>query len=187
MTERRQAVRRQAITVVVGKTEFVANPLFWMARNDLGNEILRQYAELTNESIKAFADDSGVPQLTLIIGDKLKDPMKVLSMGYPEVDGWPDMTWDEILELILASCDVNGLENLKTLVDPNSPAPTNLGGISGSGENNQENTPKTQSSPDSDSLDSPEEKPQNSPTENSQLSSTSGNDSEPPSDTGDSH
>lgn len=187
MTERRRAVKTEPIVVEVynGDT-FTAQPLYWLDRNELGSEILRQYGDSTNEAIKSFMDESGTPQLSLELNDKLKDPIKVLEMAYPEVKGWKDkrLTWPEILELIFASLEVNSLERLKDLVDPNWSAPEKNGGTS-SGEADQTNTQNEQSTPDSDSPDSPTPTLLNSPTTSSPPSSKSGSDSEPQSDTGD--
>ena len=160
MAERRQAHRREPIEVQVRDRVLEAHPLPWMKRNDLGNEIMRQYSELLNSSLRAVRggeDEDAPPQLQMYLNDKLTDPVAVLRMGYPRVnfdeDFFQELDYDEILELIYASMDVNQLDSLRHLVDPNSLTPTNDGGTSSEGQTPTEDSPSPQSSPDSDSQD----------------------------------
>lgn len=182
MTERRQVARQGPIEVeVLDGTVFEAHPLPWLERNDLGTEILVQYQEVTNEAIRAYVDPEGVPQLDLLLNDKLKDPVKVLKIAYPNADdgAFDKLTWPEILELIYAACDINGHGNLKPLIDPNSAAPTSNGGKNSSGMDELlKGILKMPYTPDSSSPDSPEEKPSDSPTTSSTPSSTNGNSSD---------
>jgi hypothetical protein len=190
MADRRQVARQGPIEVeVLDGTVYEAHALPWLERNDLGAEILQQYQEVTNSAIKAYVDPDGVPQLDLLLNDKLKDPVKVLKLAYPHVEdgAFDKLTWPEILELIYAACDINGHGNLRPLIDPNFPTPTSNGGKSSSGMGEVlADILKTQSTQDSDSLDSPEEEPSDSPTMNSMPSLTNGNSNDGQSDTGDS-
>lgn len=175
MTERRRAAKLEPIIVELEDgNEYLAHPLPWMDRNDLGNEILKQYNELTNDAIKSFVGEDGTPQLDLMLNDKLKDPAAILKLAYPQVAEWPKLTWPEILELIYAACDVNGLENLRQLIDPNSRTPDKVGGTNSSGED-QIDTQKTPFTEDSDSSDLTEPESSNSPTLSSPISSPSTN------------
>ncbi|HET7712989.1 MAG TPA: hypothetical protein VFK94_00055, partial [Patescibacteria group bacterium] len=112
--------------VVVRDREFEAHPLPWMKRNDLGNEIMRQYSELLNSSMRAYTSEDTSPQLELYLNDKVQDPIQLIKLGYPswrDEDFLNDLDYDELLELIFASLEVNRLESLRDLVDPNSNTP----------------------------------------------------------------
>jgi hypothetical protein len=171
MVERRRVAKRESITVEFDDgVTLEAKPLRWMDRNDLGNEIVGQFIDVTNLQIKAYTDPEGVPQMQAYAQDKLKDPLKILQMGYPDEDEskYSDRTWGEILELILASMDVNGLAHIRNLVDPNSPAPVPDGGKNDSGQNEESETPKMPSMQGSDSPDLTDPELSTSPTQNSQ-------------------
>jgi hypothetical protein len=159
MGERRQVHRREPIEIVLddGRT-FVVKPLPWMQRNDLGSEILRQNTEALNESVRLYMDpELNLPQLEMRLNDKITEPNKILLLIFPDlsVEDFDNLDFEEITALMLASLDVNHLNHLAPLVDPNSPAPNLIGGITSSEEGQTEETgPKIESSPDSSSLDS---------------------------------
>lgn len=171
MVERRQAQRRQPIEIEVRERVVEARPLPWMKRNDLGNEIMRQYSEMLNSTLKSYVEDRTdkpeseepiVPQLEIYLNDKIKDPGAVVRLGYPdyyntEADDqfFDKLDYGEMLDLIYASLDVNHLETLKELVDPNSLAPASSGGPSSPGED-QSDTPSQPSTQDSSSQESDE-------------------------------
>lgn len=171
MAERRQATRREPIEIEIQGDDrvFVAEPLPWIQANDLGGEIVKQNADAFNHYVQMYVDeDSGLPQLEAQLKKKLSDWNAVLRMAYPNVDDkqWTEprvLSLDECADLVLAALDVNHLEHIKHLVDPNSPTPMLDGGISTStsGEDGQ----KTTSTPDSGSVDSPEPTPLPSPAE----------------------
>lgn len=157
MSERRQATRRTPIEVELEDGRiFTARPLPWMEANDLGNVILQEQAASANDAVRLFMEDN-VPQLAVTLQLKVKDWQAVLDRAYPEVtrEEWsnprvPDR--DECAALVIASLDVNNLEHLKQLVDPNSPTPTTLGGNDILELAGQETTgQKTPSTPDSSS------------------------------------
>lgn len=160
MAERRQAARREPIEIEVEDgREFIARPLPWMQANDLGNEIIRQNTESANEFVKMWVNDVGLPELQMQFSQKIKDWHTVLKLAFPEVteEQWTKprvLDAGECAELVLASLDVNHLEQIKHLVDPNSPALTNLGGTDTSPET-EGNGQKTPSTPDSESAGSP--------------------------------
>lgn len=165
MTERRQAARREPIEIEVADGRvFTAHPLPWMVANDLGNEIVRQNLEAANDLVKLWVNDAGLPEIEMKFQQKISDWQTVLRIAFPDV---ADEVWrtprvlssGECAELLLASLEVNHLEHLKHLVDPNSPTPTMTGGndsleaiVAGSGT-------KIASTPDSASVDSPERIP----------------------------
>ena len=167
MAERRQAHRREPIEVEIQDEVVTARPRPWLERNDIGNEIMRQYAELLNSSIQAYKNPgTDTPQLSLYLNDKIKDPVAVVVMGYPEleerVDWLNSLDYDELLELVYATLEVNRLETLRELVDPNYQTPMRNGGTSSSGtEEGMTDTQSQPSSPDSSSQESPEEKSSN--------------------------
>jgi hypothetical protein len=171
MAERRRVAKRASIIIELDDgITLEAKPLQWMDRNDLGNEIVEQFIEVTNLQIKAYTDPEGVPQMQAYAQDKLKDPLKILRMGYPgeEESKYSHRTWGGILELILASMDVNGLSHIRNLVDPNFQAPVPDGGKNDSGQNEESETPKTPSMQGSDSPALTESELSTSPTQNSQ-------------------
>ena len=140
MGERRQVHRREPIEVVFddGKT-YLARPLPWTARNDLGDEILQQNLEAVNEAVKIFVTDvdgTQVPQLSGVMKNKITDWSSVLRKAFPDIEviEFSSYTNEELAELTIASLEVNGLEHLRDLVDPNSPTPMLPGGTSFSAE-----------------------------------------------------
>lgn len=162
MTERRQIARREPIEVELADGRvFIARPLPWMVANDFGQEVLRQNTDSANDFIQMYVTDAGLPQLEMKFQQKINDWKSVLSIVYPDVpeDYWNTPSWpsgEECAELALVACEVNHLGQLKHLIDPNSQTPMNLGGIVSSG---MEQTPpgeKTESTPDSASVGSPE-------------------------------
>lgn len=164
MPERRQATRREPIEIEVedGRV-FTAHPLPWMQANDLGNEIVKQNMEAANDFVHMWINDEGLPELQMQFQVKIKDWHTPLKMAFPEVteEQWTEpavLSADECASLLLASLDVNHLEHIKHLVDPNSPTPTNLGGTATSPEP-EGNGQKTESTADSESTASPEPMP----------------------------
>jgi len=131
MTERRRAARREPIEVeVVDGRVFTSVPLPWMAANDLGDEIIRQNAESVNNSVRLYMDGN-IPQLEAALGVKIKNWKAVLDLAFPndvETLNTNPLSPDENAELVLAALEVNHLEHLRPLVDPNSPPPTENGG-----------------------------------------------------------
>jgi hypothetical protein len=131
--DRRQAHRREPIEVVMDDGRvFEARPLPWLDRNALGALIVQQTLADLNEMVRVYVDpETTAPQLDLEFSEKLKDPIPVLRLIYPdrEVGDFTDLTRDEITELLLAGVDVNGLERIRHLVDPNSQTPMLNGGI----------------------------------------------------------
>lgn len=155
MSERRQVFRREPIIVAFENgREFEARPLSWLQRNDLGNEIVTQSAQVINEFVSVWVDEtSGLPQLEAKFHEKLIDPVAVIARAYPSVDkaDLAELTFDELMELIYAALEVNHLNHLKPLVDPNYPTPTKLGGTDTSEGMTILDGQKTESSLDSSS------------------------------------
>jgi hypothetical protein len=164
MAERRQATRRKPIEVEVedGRV-FTAHPLPWMQANDLGSEIVNQNLENANQLVRMWISDEGLPQLQMQFQKKISNWQSILRMAFPEVS---DEMWttprvldeSECAELMLAALDVNHLEHIKHLIDPNSPTPTIPGGKSISLEP-EGNGAKIESTADLDSQDSQESTP----------------------------
>jgi hypothetical protein len=136
MSEQRQAHRRESIvTEIDEKLSFEAKPLQWQARNDFGNSIVQQHAQSVNEAVKLYVDpDTDVPQLEAKLYERVQDPMALLALAYPEVkaDAYRNLTWRQLIELLLAALDVNELQHLKRIIDPNSQPPTENGGTQSS-------------------------------------------------------
>jgi len=133
MAERRQAARRAPIEVELqdGRV-FTAEPLPWMEANDLGNLILQEQAASANDAVRLYMEDN-LPQLEVSLRLKVMDWQPILRKCYP---GITDAQWsdpaapsrDECADLVIASLEVNNLEHLAPLVDPNFQTPTNRGG-----------------------------------------------------------
>jgi hypothetical protein len=157
MNERRQATRRTPIEVELedGRV-FTAHPLPWMVANDLGHEIVRQNLEASNDFVKMLINDEGIPQLEMQFAKKINDWNTLLKMAYPDepdekIHTPKDPSLDESADLILAALDVNHLEHVKHLVDPNFQPPMNPGGTTSSQETEGANGAKTGFTPSSDS------------------------------------
>jgi hypothetical protein len=134
MSERRQVHRREPIIVELdGGREFEARPLPWLKRNELGNEIVTQGVGRVNEFVRMYVEENDVgkviPQLEMTFIDRLSNYPKILQMAYPQYEAtlFDDLSFEEILELIGASLEVNKLEPLRPLIDPNSPSPMETG------------------------------------------------------------
>jgi hypothetical protein len=128
MSERRRVHRREPIEVEFDNGRVVVvSPLPWLQRNDMGDEIIVQFAELTNRAVSVFVDpETNLPKLEAVLGEKLVDYQKILAMCVPDED-CSTLDYSEVLELIYASLEVNGLENLRRLVDPNFRSPMMIG------------------------------------------------------------
>lgn len=170
MSERRQATRREPIEVEVRDHVYVARPLPWQTAGDLGNAIIQQGLSAVNDSVRLYMQDD-VPQLEMRLGQKITDWYSLLKIGYPDDDFRElGLDIDECAVLVIASLEVNHLEHLTDLVDPNALPPMSDGGTSFLSGIPQETGPKIESSPGSSSADSPDLKSLPSPAENSSQS-----------------
>ena len=164
MAERRQAARREPIeTELQDGRVFTAHPLPWMVANDLGNEIVRQNLEAANDLVKLWVGDAGLPEIQMQFEKKISDWKALFVIAYPnepeeKFNDPQQPSLDESADLILAALDVNHLEHVKHLVDPNYQPPMTPGGIASLATEGESST-KTASTPDSGSVDSAEAKP----------------------------
>lgn len=132
--ERRQAFRREPIIVDLDEsgTNFVTvAPITWERRNDFGSAVIHQSTIQVNEAIRLFVDGD-VPQLEASYADKFTDGQELLKLGLPEseFEKLPsELYYNQVLELLFAILEVNQLEHLRPLLDPNFQAPTESGGI----------------------------------------------------------
>ena len=160
---RRQVHRRKPIVLTTEEgREFIARPLPWQQRNDLGQEVLQQNVAATNEAVRLIHDEAGVAQVEARLSEPLSDPLEVLKKGYPQSrpQDFEGLSYDELFDLIHATLDVNHLERLWRLLDPNSSPPEKTGGENSSGERTAQEQPtgaKTESTVDSSSQDSTED------------------------------
>lgn len=173
MSERRQAHRQEPIEVEIREEVVEARPLPWMQRNDLGNEVIQQYTHMLNSTMRSYINkETGAPEIEMMLNDKLHDPIRVVKLGYPELEVKSEWEYPEIYELIYASLDVNELAHLKDLVDPNYQTPTSNGGQNSSGMASRvRDILNPESSPNSDSPESQEPKSEDSTMEKSSTSS----------------
>lgn len=186
MTERRQAHRREPIIVEIRGEDVEVRPLPWTQRNDLGNALITQYTEMLNSTMRSYVNpDTGAPEISMYLNDKLSDPVAIIKMGIADLEVKDEWEYPELYEFIYAILDVNDLGHLKHLVDPNSLTPTSDGGKSLSGMESRVIDIQSQLSlPDSESSESESETSGDSPMEKSSTSSESGTDSSGTSDGG---
>lgn len=152
MTERRQAHRREPIEAEVRGKVFVAEPLPWMTSGDLGSEIIKQNADATNNAVRLYMDGD-IPQLEMSLIRKISDWDALLKIAFPknESKDWAGFDVDECALLALTAMEVNHLEYLNHLVDPNLPALTPNGGNESSEIPETGLGQKTESTPNSSS------------------------------------
>lgn len=183
MPERRQAHRRETIEVEISTGDvWEVKPLPWTTRNDLGDIIVKQNQDSINDLVRLYytdVDGTQLPQLELMFSQKIRDWLPIFRIQFPEapVERFSDLTFDDCVELAIASLDINGLGDLKNLVDPNSQTQVPSGGTGILGLLGM-NGPKDEPSLDSESSASPEPTPLISPTPNSETSSTNTTNSE---------
>ena len=125
---RRRVFRRESVTIELESgLELVARPLPWQQRNDFGDLIMQDYLKAMNESLQAIAsEDESTPQLIGALADKLRNLDGMFKAAFPEViddDLITSLTYEEILNCIMVALDVNKLDKLKPLIDPNFQAP----------------------------------------------------------------
>lgn len=164
MAERRQAARREPIEISTedGRV-FTAHPLPWMQASDLGNNILEQNIQSANELVHLWVNDAGLPELQMKFSQKITDWQTPLRLAYPNEpeEKWHepfDLSSDELAEILLVALEVNHLEHIKHLVDPNSPTPMKPGGTNTS-QATEGNGTRTESTLNSDSPVSAEPTP----------------------------
>jgi hypothetical protein len=169
--EVRQAFKRTPIEIDLGGEVISVGPVPWEQRNDFGNEVIRQHLEILNEGVKIYLDpETSAPQLEAKLNEKFTDPGVLLRLGleekvYEQIKSRP-MFQNQVVVILLAIAEVNELQQLYPLLDPNLEAPTTLSGLlwqiveeARSGEDTQ----KTESGPDSSSQDSAEQSSEPSP------------------------
>jgi hypothetical protein len=153
MADRRQAVRREPIIVEVRGKEYAAHPLDWIAAGGLGNEVIQQNTNAVNNAVRQYMDGE-IPQLQMALRRKMEDWDTFLRIGYPEAEKgeFEHYDLDECFELGKATLEINHLEYLIELIDPNSPPPTVNGGTETSAEGDGQKIESTPSSSSSDSV-----------------------------------
>ena len=162
MSDRRQAFRREPIEIDLGGNQVISvGPISWINRNNFGNEVMRQHSEILNDALRIYVDESvenAVPQLQAKFAEKFSDPYALFKLGLDAETNarvlqiGDELTFEQIVAILLAICDVNNMGQLHPLLDPNALAPTPLGGLIASlaaGEDIQ----KTESGLDSSSQD----------------------------------
>lgn len=172
MSDRRQAFRREPIELWLDdKTMISIGPIPWEKRNDFGNELVRQNTEIINEAVRIYVDEeSGLPHLEAKLGEKFSNPLALFELGLDpmvfEVVRGLKLYQNQVVEILLVICEVNDLEKLKVMIDPNLMAPTPIGGLLSALAAKGDDTLKEESGPDSSSQDSPENQSGPSPIPN---------------------
>lgn len=101
---------------------FTAAPLPWRKRNDLGNLINSSYMDSITEAIRAFTEDGErVPEVKVNFRESLFDWEGVFKLSYPTEDAAEFEKLDiyEMREVLCGALEVNGLESLRYMIDPN--------------------------------------------------------------------
>lgn len=157
MPERRQAFRPEPVELEFSDGFILSiGPVPWPKRNDFGNEVIQQYVENLNEAVRAYIDtETGTPQLVARMGEKFTDPATLLRLGllpgaFEQIEK-RDLYFQEVVQILLAICDVNDLKKLRPLIDPNLETPTLVGGSLSPTVEEGTNSPKIESGPDSSS------------------------------------
>lgn len=177
MPERRQAFRREPIEIELDEdTVLSIVPVPWERRTDFGNEAIKQHVQIMNEAVRTYVSDDGLPQLEMKLAEKFSDPRELLRLGlssevYEQI-AERELYTNQIVEILMAICELNGLDQLKPLLDPNVVSPTTLGGMLSSAMAGNE-TPKTESGVDSSQPESVEKSSETSPIPNLVPSSVS--------------
>lgn len=162
MTDRRQAFRREPIEVDLGGEVISIAPIPWLRRNDFGNEIMRQHSQILNEALQLYVTsdaEDAVPQIEAKFAEKFTDPFALFKLGLDEPtyerlkELGSELYDNQIVEILLAICDVNKLNTLHPLIDPNSLTPSPVGGVISQLVEGEGSTPKTESGPDSSQLE----------------------------------
>ena len=138
MTEGRRVTRREPITttVVLGggkEVEFIAHPLPWRKRNDFGEALNSMYSAALNEELKIDTNAEGVA-VGLVGGffDAHMDYPGLFTLGYSTYDDelnaiepaaaltktFDQLDFDPMIEVLGAVLEVNGLERIAHLLDP---------------------------------------------------------------------
>jgi len=140
--EDRRATRREPITVTVettkGKTvQFVAKPIPWRKRNDLGDALISMYAVGLNGMATEMRDaDGNLVGLESHLFESGLDYETLFSLGYAEYDvndageivaqeipsalmgSFRMLDFDAQVEVCEAALTANSLERLSHLLDP---------------------------------------------------------------------
>ena len=152
MTDERRVTRHEPITTVVeidGKdVTFVAKPLPWRKRNDLGEALLRMFGDALDKVVQAGMDKQGM------LIDAVFDYGTVWVLAYP--DGkkadFEALDFDEMVEVLTAGLLVNGLDRLAYVLDPDRKKDLMTGGdTSAPDESAKMPSPIDSSSSESDS------------------------------------
>lgn len=164
MPERRRVVRREPIIIETDNGEFEAHPLPWQQRNDLGDLLIQTYVASVSAMVGAIRMDAETGQVAGgHLDDKVFDWAGLLALGFPSVESreFDKLDIFEMRELVKASLEINDLDHLSFMIDPNSRSQS-------SAEEAEEATsdgPKIMSTPDSGSADSQEVRSNSSPTQ----------------------
>lgn len=177
MNERRQAFRREPIEIELddGLVISVA-PVDWLKRSDFGNEVIRQNTGILNEAVRAYTDpETGAPQFEMALAERFTDGRELLRLGLDEetftrVMAIPMLYQNQLVEILLAICDVNELKKLREILDPNFESQTGAGTMLSTLA--EVISLKTESGPSSSPQDSDTSISEPEPTPNSPESST---------------
>ena len=116
MDDRRQLTRKEPLEVHVPSLELTLKvaPLPWRKRGDLGNLIQKQFSKALDA-----AKESGDDPYALI------DYNAIVAVGAGLASEQGELlTYEEMIQLVRIALDLNGLDQLLWMLDPEAVAPT---------------------------------------------------------------
>lgn len=139
--------RREPIVVKFEKLTFVASPLPWRKRNDLGEAIVKSYGAALQRSLTSTTKDAdGNEVIDFHFSESGIAYDKIIPLAFPDQNeaDFADLPFEVLVDEVLeAALVVNGLERQRYMLDMGKAVvgPSDLATASDDG-------PKTESSPD---------------------------------------
>lgn len=113
--------RREPIVVKFEKSTFVAEPLPWRKRNDLGEAIVQSYGAALQQSLASTVTDAdGNEQIDLHFAEAQIAYDKIIPLAFPGNDAadFADLPFEVLVDEVLeAALVVNGLERQRYMLD----------------------------------------------------------------------
>lgn len=115
--------RREPIAIKIGTHSFVAAPLPWRKRNDLGEAIVQSYGKALQQSIFSTGskDADGNEIIDFHFGEASIDYEAVIKLAYPDgpdMEAFDSLTFGQLVDEVLeAALVVNGLERQRYMLD----------------------------------------------------------------------
>lgn len=122
MAERRQVNRREPIVAETSQGDVEVHPLPWRQRNDLGDFVITSYIKSLNAVVSALSvtEEGQLKQAEGRFEDQHFDWGGALELAFPSEaqEKLNKLQFDELQSLLCISLEINGLENLRNMIDP---------------------------------------------------------------------